>query len=74
VFHGDRIGELIFRPPIDDAWRLSMDQENVTSDTPEDATKATPEQRELQEKLDHKDDDPDAPARTQTHHQIPDEN
>ena len=41
--------------------------------TPEDATKATGEQRELQDKLDHQDDDPDAPARLQTHRQIPDE-
>ncbi len=47
---------------------------NFPPATPEDATKASDEQRELQEKLDHKDDDPDAPARSQTHHQIPDEN
>ena len=47
---------------------------NFPSATPEDATKASDEQRELQEKLDHKDDDPDAPARSQTRHQIPDEN
>ena len=47
---------------------------NFPPATPEDATKASAEQRELQEKLDHKDDDPDAPARSQTRHQIPDEN
>jgi hypothetical protein len=42
--------------------------------TPEDATEATAEQQDLQRKLEHADDDPDAPARTQTRHQIPDEN
>jgi hypothetical protein len=47
---------------------------NFPPATPEDATKASEEQRKLQEKLDHKDDDPDAPARSQTHRQIPDEN
>lgn len=50
-----------------------MEQNNVPPPTPEDATKATAEQRELQDKLDHQDDDPNAPARTQTRHQIPDE-
>lgn len=47
---------------------------NFPPATPEDATKASAEQRELQDKLDHQDDDPDAPARSQTRHQIPDEN
>lgn len=42
--------------------------------TPEDATEATDEQRELQDKLDHSDDDPEAPAGWQTRDQIPDEN
>lgn len=50
-----------------------MEQNNTTPATPEDATEATEEQRELQEKLDHRGDDPDAPARTQSRHQIPDE-
>ncbi|WP_347133204.1 hypothetical protein [Mycobacterium sp. DL] len=50
-----------------------MEQTNGPSPTPEDATEATEEQRELQEKLEHQDDDPDAPARSQTRHQIPDE-
>ncbi len=44
------------------------------SSTPEDATQATEEQRELQDKLDHQDDDADAPGGWQTRHQIPDEN
>jgi hypothetical protein len=47
---------------------------NVPPATPEDATKASDEQRDLQEKLDHQDDDPDGPARSQTYRQIPDEN
>ncbi|VEG57433.1 Uncharacterised protein [Mycolicibacterium aurum] len=46
---------------------------NFPPSTPEDATKASDEQRELQEKLEHADDDPDAPARSQTYRQIPDE-
>ncbi|BBX20556.1 hypothetical protein [Mycolicibacterium duvalii] len=49
-----------------------MEQSRIPP-TPEDATKATAEQQELQRKLEHADDDPDAPARSQTRHQIPDE-
>ncbi|WP_197420149.1 hypothetical protein [Mycobacterium sp. NAZ190054] len=48
-----------------------MEPDNAA--TPEDAGKATEEQRDLQDKLDHQDDDPDAPARGQTYRQIPDE-
>ncbi|MFB1298848.1 hypothetical protein ACAG24_025430 [Mycobacterium sp. pW049] len=50
-----------------------MEQNDHPPANPKDATEATEEQRDLQEKLDHQDDDPDAPARTQTHRQIPDE-
>jgi hypothetical protein len=50
-----------------------VEQNNVSPSTPEDATEATDEQRDLQQKLEHQDDDPDAPARTQTRHDIPDE-
>jgi len=50
-----------------------MEQNNIPSANPEDATKATEEQRERQEKLDHRHDDPDAPGRHQTRHDIPDE-
>lgn len=50
-----------------------MEQSRIPP-TPEDATKATAEQQELQEKLEYSNDDPDAPARSQTRHQIPDEN
>jgi hypothetical protein len=41
--------------------------------TPKDATKATDEQRELQDELVHQDDDPNAPGRQQDRHQIADE-
>ena len=57
----------------DTGWSPVVEQTNVPPSTPKDATQATEEQRELQEKLDHQDDDPDAPARSQTRHQIPDE-
>ncbi|MDY6999564.1 MAG: hypothetical protein SW019_23470 [Actinomycetota bacterium] len=50
-----------------------MEQNNIPPPTPKDATEATEEQRELQEKLEHQDEDPDAPARNQTRHDIPDE-
>lgn len=50
-----------------------MEQNNIPAPTPEDATKATEEQRDMQERLEHQDEDPDAPARTQSRHQIPDE-
>jgi hypothetical protein len=44
------------------------------SPLPADARQATDEQREQQELLDHRNDDPDAPAGHQDRHQIPDEN
>jgi hypothetical protein len=50
-----------------------VEQNNAPPPTPKDATKATEDQRELQEKLEHQDQDPDAPARSQSRHQIPDE-
>ena len=50
-----------------------MEHGNIPPRTPKDATKTTAEQRDLQEKLEHQDEDPDAPARTQSRHQIPDE-
>jgi hypothetical protein len=51
-----------------------MEQSNTPPATPKDATKATEEQRELQDQLDHKDDDPDPnpPGGHLTRHQIPD--
>jgi hypothetical protein len=50
-----------------------MEQTNDPPATPKDATKATEEQRELQEELDHQDDDPDAPGRHQSRGQVADE-
>jgi hypothetical protein len=41
--------------------------------TPEDATKATEEQRQLQDELDRRDEDPQAPGSHQSRHQIADE-
>jgi hypothetical protein len=40
---------------------------------PKDARKATDAQRELQDQLEHQDDDPDAPGRHEDRHQIADE-
>lgn len=50
-----------------------MDQQNIPPSTPRDATKATEEQRQVQDELDHRDDDPDAPGQHQNRHQIADE-
>jgi hypothetical protein len=50
-----------------------MDQSNIPSPTPKDATESTEDQRRLQEELDHREDDPDAPGRHQSRHQIADE-
>jgi hypothetical protein len=41
--------------------------------TPKDATKVNEEQRELQEQLDHRNDDPDAPGRHQDRNKVADE-
>ncbi|MBX7450161.1 hypothetical protein GR927_19410 [Mycolicibacterium sp. 3033] len=51
-----------------------MEQNNIPPPTPKDATKATEEQRDLQDKLERQDEDPDGPARDQTYRDIPDEN
>ncbi|MBW0018489.1 MAG: hypothetical protein JO236_13215 [Mycobacterium sp.] len=40
---------------------------------PEDARKATEEQREQEDQLEHRNDDPDAPGSHQSHHEIADE-
>jgi hypothetical protein len=40
---------------------------------PKDATKSTEEQRQLQEELEHQDDDPDAPGLHQSQRNTPDE-
>lgn len=40
---------------------------------PEDANEATEDQRQLQDALDHSDDDPDAPGGHQDQHTVADE-
>lgn len=50
-----------------------MERQNDPPANPKDATKATEEQREVQDELDHKNDDPDAPGRHQTREQVADE-
>ena len=50
-----------------------MEQSNDPAATPKDATKTTEEQRALQDKLDHQNDDPEAPGRHQSREQVADE-
>jgi hypothetical protein len=50
-----------------------MEQTNDPPSMPKDATKATDDQRDIQEKLDHRNDDPDAPGGHQTKDQVADE-
>ena len=51
----------------------NFEENKAPQPTPKDATEATEEQREEQELLEHQNDDPDAPARSQSRHDIPDE-
>jgi hypothetical protein len=53
--------------------RPAMEKPRIASATPKDATESTEDQRRLQEKFDHRDDDPDAPGGHQSRHQISDE-
>ncbi len=41
--------------------------------TPKDARQVTDDQRELQDELNHRDDDPEAPGGHQSRHQVADE-
>ncbi|MGZ5379182.1 MAG: hypothetical protein ACXWD3_02210 [Mycobacterium sp.] len=50
-----------------------MEQTNDPPLNPKDANKTTEDQREQQEKLDHRNDDPDAPGGHQTKDQVADE-
>ncbi|MGY4648212.1 hypothetical protein [Mycobacterium sp. URHB0021] len=50
-----------------------MTDTNNPPSTPKDATKATEEQQELQEKLDHQHEDPEAPGGHQRREQVADE-
>jgi hypothetical protein len=53
--------------------RVNHESSNTPPTPPEDARKATEEQRDLQEKLDHRDDDPEAPGLHQSRDDLPDE-
>lgn len=52
---------------------VDMTARNDPPAKPEDATEATDEQREMQQLLEHQDDDPDAPGQHQDRHGIADE-
>lgn len=47
-----------------------MEKQNVPPSMPRDATKASDDQRVLQEQLNHPDDDPEGPGGHQDRHQI----
>ncbi|HET7666581.1 MAG TPA: hypothetical protein VFK56_11050 [Mycobacterium sp.] len=50
-----------------------MEPANDPPATPRDASKATDKQQDIQDKLDHQNDDPDAAGRHQTRDQVADE-
>lgn len=50
-----------------------MGDSNTAPNVPKDARKTTEEQRETEELLEHRDDDPDAPSLHQSRHQTADE-
>jgi hypothetical protein len=50
-----------------------VDQRTNGNPEPKDAREPTAEQRQMQEQLEHQDDDPDAPGLHQSRHQLPDE-
>ena len=50
-----------------------MSSPNDPAATPKDATEATEDQRQVQEQLDHRDDDPEAPGGHQDRHDVADE-
>jgi hypothetical protein len=61
---------------IADVQRRSRVDQQVNFDppaAPEDARKATEEQRKLQEQLEHQDEDPNGPGLHQSRHDLPDE-
>jgi hypothetical protein len=53
--------------------RVNHEIDATTPTPPKDAREVTEEQRDQQEKLDHQDDDPDAPGLHQSRHDLPDE-
>lgn len=52
---------------------MDDDSDTTPAARPKDARKPTQDQRDMQEKLDHPDEDPDAPALHQSRHDLPDE-
>jgi hypothetical protein len=50
-----------------------MAERNDSPEHPKDAREVTEEQRELQDELDHRNDDPDAPGAHQSRKQVADE-
>lgn len=50
-----------------------MEDRSDPQQNPHDARQTTAEQRELQDELEHQDDDPDAPGGHQTRNQVADE-
>ena len=52
---------------------VTMEQANEPPAMPKDAGKATEGQRDIQDKLDHQHEDPDAPGRHQSREQVADE-
>lgn len=69
------IREILPEAFVETRRRFRVDQQvNIDPPpAPEDARKATEEQRELQEKLEHQDDDPDGPGLHQSRQDLPDE-
>jgi hypothetical protein len=49
------------------------DSPGMEKSNPQDAREVTDDQRELQDELDHRNDDPDAPGRHLDRHQVADE-
>jgi hypothetical protein len=50
-----------------------MDQRNDPPEDPKDAREVTEDQRDLQNELEHRNDDPNAPGGHQTRDQVADE-
>jgi hypothetical protein len=77
--HGSRIPPTRYFTPGRvspmEKWAIlaGMEQQDIPQPTPRDARKATEEQREQQDELDHRNDDPDAPGGHQDRHQLADE-
>jgi cell division septation protein DedD len=69
------IGATLLEAVVEVRRRSRVDQQvNIDPPpAPEDARKATEEQRKLQEQLEHQGEDPDGPGLHQSPHDLPDE-